>query len=179
MLTYIKGIDVAFINALMEVENSIRAGWTGGRWYPHKSPEGGTPTIAYGHKLTKDEHRNGRFNNGITELEAINLMMQHLHSKYQELQRAWNNTQDSDFQYLPKKYQYVLLDLVYNIGINKVYRDGSWRWPRLAQAIADENDQIVYEQSLRWYTKPNGKKVRLTSRSNKICEALGLDFKKL
>ena len=43
------------------------------KWYPHKSPEGGTPTIAYGHKLTSDEVRSGKFANGISDATALSL----------------------------------------------------------------------------------------------------------
>lgn len=43
------------------------------KWYPHKSPEGGTPTIAYGHKLTSEEVRSGKFANGISDATALSL----------------------------------------------------------------------------------------------------------
>ena len=43
------------------------------KWYPHKSPEGGTPTIAYGHKLTSDEVKSGKFANGISDASALSL----------------------------------------------------------------------------------------------------------
>lgn len=51
-------------------------GWnkTKKKWYPHKSPEGGTPTIAYGHKLTPNEVATGAFKNGITDEQADQLM---------------------------------------------------------------------------------------------------------
>ena len=40
------------------------------KWYPHHSIEGGSKTIAYGHKILSGEN----FDNGITELEATNLL---------------------------------------------------------------------------------------------------------
>ena len=43
-----------------------------GRWYPHRSLEGGSDTIAYGHKLLPGED----FSKGITDEEAITLLRQ-------------------------------------------------------------------------------------------------------
>lgn len=64
-------IGADFVNYLMEVENSVRKGFKNGKWYPHPSVEGGTPTIAYGHKLKTGEN----FNAGITEQEAMALLI--------------------------------------------------------------------------------------------------------
>ena len=46
-----------FKQGVRNQENGIRAGWneTEKKWYPHKSVEGGSPTIAYGHKLKRGE----------------------------------------------------------------------------------------------------------------------------
>jgi GH24 family phage-related lysozyme (muramidase) len=46
------------------------------RWFQHPSPEGGNPTIAYGHKLTDSEVATNRFVNGLTDAEA-NALLQH------------------------------------------------------------------------------------------------------
>jgi len=45
-----------FMQKVMQWENNKAykpGGWNDKkqRWFPHKSPEGGLPTIAYGHKL--------------------------------------------------------------------------------------------------------------------------------
>src|SRR4051812_29556692 len=56
--------NTKFIEALKEVENSKKAAERRGtyknvqgewRWFTDKSPEGGLPTLAYGHKLTPQE----------------------------------------------------------------------------------------------------------------------------
>lgn len=59
---------------LKELENSIGAGKKDGKWYPHKSVEGGNKTIAYGHKITDEERDSGVFDDGLTEEEAIELL---------------------------------------------------------------------------------------------------------
>lgn len=168
--------DVVFLNALMEVENGIKKGYRNGLWFPHESVEGGTPTIAYGHKLTVTEYSSGVYDSGIGELAAVQLMIDDCRKAYDQLEWAWTESQKTVFTNIPKKYQYVLLDLVYNTGINKVYRSSSWKWPKLAQAIKDRDDQQVYEQSMRYFTNPQGQKRALTSRTNKICSSLGLRF---
>ena len=47
------------VEKLKEFENSAGAGRKGGKWYGHESLEGGTQTIAYGHKLTPEEAKSG------------------------------------------------------------------------------------------------------------------------
>lgn len=61
-----------FKSMVQQWENSKAykpGGWNAktNKWYPHKSPEGGTPTIAYGHKLTSTDISTGRFKNGLTD----------------------------------------------------------------------------------------------------------------
>lgn len=61
---------------LKELENSIGAGKNekDDKWYPHKSVEGGNPTVAYGHKITDEELKAGTYDDGLTEEEAIELL---------------------------------------------------------------------------------------------------------
>ena len=40
------------------VENPAQVGKKGDVWFPHDSPEGGLPTLGYGHKLTLEENDN-------------------------------------------------------------------------------------------------------------------------
>ena len=47
-------MDVRFIDYMKNVENDAQAGRDGGVWLPHKSYEGGTDTIGYGHKIGTD-----------------------------------------------------------------------------------------------------------------------------
>lgn len=65
-------INSNFIFMIKNWENSIKSGWNSStkRWYPHTSPEGGNPTIAYGHKITDAELQSGKFRDGITEQQA-------------------------------------------------------------------------------------------------------------
>ncbi len=52
------------------------------RWYPHKSLEGGSDTIAYGHKLKHGED----FSQGLTDGEAEDLLRKDVNEKIKTLQ---------------------------------------------------------------------------------------------
>ena len=47
----IKTAGNSYIKFMKDIENAGRTGFKNGKWYPHKSPEGGMPTIGYGHKI--------------------------------------------------------------------------------------------------------------------------------
>ena len=76
LLTEGAALTSDFTQKVMQWENSIKAGWNSKkkRWFPHKSPEGGLPTIAYGHKLTPSDVRSDRFKNGISDSDAKELL---------------------------------------------------------------------------------------------------------
>jgi GH24 family phage-related lysozyme (muramidase) len=53
------------------------------KWFPHRSLEGGTPTIAYGHKMKPGEN----FSAGITDSEAEALLQKDIRNKLTELKK--------------------------------------------------------------------------------------------
>ena len=54
-----KDIGETNVEKIKEFENSSGAGLRDNKWYGHDSLEGGTQTIAYGHKLTAEEVKQG------------------------------------------------------------------------------------------------------------------------
>ena len=76
LLTEGAALTSDFMQKIMQWENSIKAGWNSKkkRWFPHGSVEGGTGTIAYGHKLTASDIASGRFAKGITQADAEKLL---------------------------------------------------------------------------------------------------------
>lgn len=72
-----------FIQLIKNWENNKNykpGGWNPNlkKWYPHRSPEGGTDTIAYGHKLFKDDVISNKFSKGISDATAEKLMLSDL-----------------------------------------------------------------------------------------------------
>lgn len=55
-----------------------------GRWYPHNSLEGGSDTIAYGHKLQPGEN----FSKGLTDSEAVALLKKDIAKREVAIQQA-------------------------------------------------------------------------------------------
>ena len=51
--------EIDNVEAIKEFENSSNVGLREGKWHGHDSLEGGTQTIAYGHKLTPEESESG------------------------------------------------------------------------------------------------------------------------
>jgi hypothetical protein len=171
-----QALDLSFFLALAYEENGIRAGYNRntGIWKPHASPEGGNDTIAYGHKLKNDQEI-ARYNRGIDGFEAVNLFVEDYNNAFRQSKSDWDeHHRDTLWDDLPRKYQLILAEIVFNSG--PMVRNGQWVWPKLALAIKRNDDQGVYEQSIRSYTKPDGTKHRLTKRTTAICRSLGMDF---
>ena len=99
----------SFVGYLKNVENSIKAGYKNGKWYPHKSFEGGTDTIAYGHKLKKGEN----FSSGLTDVEADALLKKDIELARQTVRREIKKYGGSTLS--PEKEE-MLIDFSFNIG---------------------------------------------------------------
>lgn len=79
-------------NVIKQFENSMnnpRGGYNKQlkKWFPHKSLEGGSATIAYGHKLQKGED----FSKGITNSEAEKLLEKDIEKKIDYAKRHIKN----------------------------------------------------------------------------------------
>ena len=103
-----------YLAALKDQENNIKAGYKGGKWYPHKSPEGGLDTIAYGHKLTS---KTGPYYQGITDQQAEQLLqgdvLKHQAIAKKQVDKKYG---EGTFDNLPQDRQMLLVDYTYNLG---------------------------------------------------------------
>lgn len=80
------------VNTIRRFENSManpRGGYNKQlkKWFPHKSLEGGSDTIAYGHKIQKGEN----FKNGLTDDEAVKLLEKDVDNTIQTAKRLMKN----------------------------------------------------------------------------------------
>lgn len=179
-----------FKHALMASENSGvdgKGGWSakdklfttyydsvGGKDKPE-----GNANIGYGHLLSKEELSSGKVdingikydytpgNTEITKDLAERLMEQDMKVAEGGLLRKWEGFSD-----LPLKYKYVLINLAFNIGVDKVTKT---KWPTLTAAMASLNDGGVREEMLTNDLSYTPKRP-LTSRRDRIANALGLGF---
>jgi len=75
-------LEIKAANVIKRFENSVdnpRGGYNKAKklWFPHKSLEGGSDTIAYGHKIQKGEN----FSKGLTDSDALKLLEKDIDKK--------------------------------------------------------------------------------------------------
>ncbi len=129
LLTESSALTSDFMQKVMQWENSIKAGWNSKkkRWFPHKSPEGGLPTIAYGHKLTPSDVSSNRFKNGISDSDAKELLKNDLFAASLTAARLVH-----DYKKLPVNVRQGLINAAYRGEIKsthntiKLMNAGKW-----------------------------------------------------
>lgn len=156
-----------FIFEVMDAENSIKAGWNPitRRWYPHPSPEGGTPTIAYGHKLTTKEYETNYFKNGITEKQAQDLLISDIQKS---LDRMWIDA--IDWNELTWQQQWLLLDFQFNLG--NVYK----KFPKFTAAVLNNNKVEMLKEYKRYYRDAKGKRHEVKDRNARTLKFIKENF---
>ena len=132
LLTEGAAITNDFMKKVMQWENNKDykpGGWNADkqRWFPHKSPEGGLPTIAYGHKLTPSDVSSGRFKNGISDSDALELLKNNLFTASLTAARLVNN-----YKKLPVNVRQGLINAIYRGELKSTHKtvkfmnDGNW-----------------------------------------------------
>ncbi len=105
-----------FISYIARVENSVKAGFKNGKWYPHKSFEGGSDTIAYGHKIQPGEN----FSSGITQEQALELLKKDLAVAADRARQIVNKVYGpSSWERLDSKRKEMLVDFAFNGVLTK------------------------------------------------------------
>ena len=160
--------EINLISTLKEVENSVQAGFNGNVWKPHRSPEGGNDTIAFGHKLTDREKANGVlidgqridvYKKGLTTEQAENLLKKDIKKHRDRVSKKVRG-----FNRLPKEYQDILVTIDFNVkgGVTET------KWPKLLQGMRSGDEDIIRKEMITTYTDPKGLKYKLLSRANKV-----------
>lgn len=199
-MIFLADTNPQFVEAIKQVENNVALAKKKGeykdvqgemRWFPGKSPEGGLPTLAWGHKLTPKEWETKRieyvdpklnqvvskdFRYGISDEIAYALLIRDLCRHEIQAQRDWDtyHGKDKPYESLPDKYKGVLLNLCFNAGLVK---NGKWIWNTVAKGIKSGNDVEVVRGMVTKYRTPKGNWVSLTSRAEVIAKALSLPWK--
>lgn len=141
----------SFLGFIKKEENSVRAGWNEQekKWYPHGSPEGGRQTIAYGHKIKNDAEQK-RFDKGITESEALDLLNIDLLEAWDKAARYVKEKHGVKLQELSVKQQEMLTDYAFNLGSLNGF-------PKFTKAVVDEDWETVKKEYKRTFKTPDNK----------------------
>ena len=103
-----------------ESMRTVKGGFKGGKWHPYGSIEGGTDTIAHGHKLTPKEVKTGLISiagedvpveGGLTEEQANDLLAQ-------DMQVAEQAIAELVEPELNQNQKTALTSLIFNVGVN-------------------------------------------------------------
>lgn len=96
---------------LRQLENSVKAGYRGGKWYPHDSVEKGRQTIGYGHKLSGNEN----YSQGLTTAQVLALQKKDL-VKHKNIAKSTVDKKygAGTFDRLPESRKVLLVDYAYN-----------------------------------------------------------------
>jgi len=130
-------MDREFVEYIKSAENAGKTGFKNNRWYPHASYEGGTDTIAYGHKLGRTE----RYSQGISNSDAENLLKR-------DLMNAENIVKQKigkEYENLDMKRKQMFIDFAYNLGPKF-----TTEFPKFTRAaLANDIDGMIkeYERS--------------------------------
>jgi len=173
---------IKFEDLLKKVENAGKTGYKKGKgWFPHESVEGGTRTIAYGHKLSEEEDQGNYVTlpdgttvdlneRGLTEEEAQLLLENDISRAKAKALIEWDRYRDVPFSSLDPLYQNVLTEIVFNIGTLRNRSTGKFGWPSLAEGIKNRDKDVIKKEIMRFFTNKEGERVPLTERVNKIRE---------
>ena len=151
-----------FVNDLWQNENPNNVGYKKGKYYPHKSPEGGAATIGPGFKLGSGSHRitQKEAKRGVTRSrlnrEANRIGQQHLDAVNQFLNYG-QTTNPADT--VSPQIKMGLMDLRHQVGpLNE--------WGNLREAVlTGDLEKIKKESTVTW--KDNGK-TKVDTRRKKI-----------
>jgi hypothetical protein len=132
-----------FINYMKSVENGVKKGFDSKKnmWYPHKSVEGGLPTIAYGHKI-KNNHELKAFNRGMSDADALKLLSYDLSVANKHVHDYITKVYKVNLMLTPKQEQ-MLTDFAYNGVLEK--------FPKFVDAVL-KNDVVKMRSEYKRYS---------------------------
>lgn len=141
-----------FIEWIMFRENAPLATTEHESYIVHNSPEGGTDTVGYGHKLSYSEEAAGRIGSiallDLTEEDCRRVLVS-------DLENAWSHV-DYD---LDQRRMEMLTDFVFNLGSLDSF-------PKFTEAVIDDDLATQREEYERFYTTPDGKVYPLVERNS-------------
>jgi hypothetical protein len=103
------------------------------RWYPHKSVEGGSDTIAYGHKIQPHEN----FSKGLSDVDAIRLLRKDIARKEEIIRSDIPN-----FDKFPEYIRNALVNAFYrgDMEPNVINLINRGQWDKVASAYLNNKN---------------------------------------
>lgn len=143
-ITSLKDLDPKtmkkYIADLKNQENDAKKGYTNSRWYPHASVEGGSDTIAYGHKILPNED----FSKGLSDYEAEQLLQRDVLVHQANAKKQIDNKYgEGTFNSLPQDRQMLLVDYDYNLGSLS-------KFPNFVDAAVKGNNEKMLKEYVRY-----------------------------
>ena len=129
-----------FIDFVKNAENAAKVGYKKGKWYPHKSYEGGLPTIAWGHKIKSKEELK-RVARGISDKEAEGLLKKDLEIAKATVQKYMKGLGVNIP--LSKVQTEMLTEFAFNLG-------GLEKFPKFAKAVLNKDWATAKKESKRF-----------------------------
>lgn len=137
-----------FIDYIKSVENGGKVGFKNGKWFPHKSPEGGSRTIAYGHKIISGEEN--QFSNGISDSAAEKLLIADLSNAkrkvYSDIKKMFSVQVPLDF-----RQEEMLTDYTYNLGTLTGF-------PKFVRAVLNREWNTAKKEYVRSFKDSGGER---------------------
>lgn len=137
-------------------------------WQPIESPEGGTPSVGYGAKLTEKEYESGtikigdkqvNWREGLTDEEVEMIHMQDIKLSQSKAKTYVDNTYGAGvFDSLPQLSQMLATDYAYNTG-------NLSDWPKFTQALISGDVEGMKKEYVRTWENQEGERVPLKSRN--------------
>ena len=158
---------------IMAVENSkanANGGWDAktGRWYPHKSHEGGADTIAYGIKLSNGtpEAKLALKQGYLTDQQAEHFVDTLVNRYYDAAKKVYDKKYgEGEWDKLSDKSQSILVDYSYNPGLAK--------FPKLMEGFHSGNIDLIRQNYKRYV---NGKELGRNKTLLEEIDTLGNEY---
>ena len=145
-------LESKFLKDLKNNENGVRKGVKNGRHYAYSSHEGGTDTIGWGHKLTRDEVGTGKimigsksvdYRSGLTDDQA-NSLFEADYADHKDRARKKVDVKygKGAFDNLNRSKQLLITDFEYNVGIST--------FPTLLGGLVNNDKDVVLNEYKRY-----------------------------
>jgi len=146
------------------VENPAQVGKKGDVWFPHDSPEGGLPTLGYGHKLTLEENEDQlvyciNILHGCSDEEIDEILEEDIKAASSVAEKCV-----PEFNTLSETKQDMLIEFAFNLGY------GLKQFKKFIKALIDDDWDTVKKEYKRFYRTPDGQLQEVKHRNEEFCK---------